>query len=99
MMYAVVAAVEKDAASGAELGRASKRKDPRPKSDMVAVSRFEMPRAWLQELFSNADSMLLRSELAIVTDASPRGIGAILCRVEVALEVVLKEEDAAWFGV
>ena len=116
MLYAVVASAEKDAASGAEESRAAKRKDQRPKPDMVAVSRFEMPRAWLQELFGNMDGMLLRTEplyevypdMAIVTDASPKGIGAILCRVDiarnqiepwVALEITLKEEDAQWLGV
>ena len=116
MLYAVVASAEKDAASGAEESRAAKRKDQRPKPDMVAVSRFQMPRAWLQELFGNMDGMLLRTEplyevypdMAIVTDASPKGIGAILCRVDiarnqiepwVALEIPLKEEDAQWLGV
>lgn len=116
IMYAVVAAAERDAKSGAEEERAAKRRDSRPKPDLVAVSRFELPRAWLMKLLLQADNLLLRSEplypvlpeLAIVTDASPQGIGAILCRVDVqqnqiipwaALEIALKQEDAEWLGV
>ena len=117
IMYAVVAAAEKDAQSGAEAERAAKRaKDQRLKENLVAVMRFELPRTWLVHLFCRADELLLRSEpwypitpeLAIVTDASPQGIGAILCRVDVlknqiepwaALEVPLRKEDADWLGV
>ena len=39
-MYAVVAAAERDPASGVEEARASKRNDTRPKPDMVAVLRL-----------------------------------------------------------
>lgn len=115
IMYAVVAAAERDAKSGAEEERAAKRpRDSRPKPDLVAVARFELPRAWLMKLLSQADHLLLRSEPlypvvpAIVTDASPQGIGAVLCRVDIqqdqifpwaALEIALKQEDAEWLGV
>jgi hypothetical protein len=110
IMYAVVASAERDAKTGAEEERAAKRaKDNRPKPDLVAVARFELPRAWLMKLLSQADNLLLRSEplypvmpdLAIVTDASPQGIGAVLCRVDVkqnqifpwaALEIALRQE-------
>ena len=117
IMYGVVAAAERDLVTGAEQERAAKRaKDQRPKEGLVAVSRFELPRAWLAHLLTNADHLLLRAEplqlappeLAIVTDACPLGIGAILGRVDiqqgmiepwVALEIPLKEEDARWLGV
>ena len=56
IMYGVVAAAERDARSGAEEQRAAKRStDQRPKPDLVAVSRFEFPRAWLVKLLEQAD--------------------------------------------
>ena len=117
IFYAVVAAAEKDMKQGTEQERAGKRaKDQRPKDGLVAVSRFELPRAWLCHLLHKADQLLLRveplyplsPEWAIVTDASPQGIGAVLGHVNTqqntiepwaALEIALKEEDAQWLGV
>ena len=117
IFYGVVAAAEKDIKQGTEQERASKRaKDQRSKEGLVAVSRFEMPRAWLAHLLAKSDQLLLRVEplfplppdLALITDASPQGIGAILGRVDLqqnkiepwaALEIALKKEDADWLGV
>lgn len=117
IFYGVVAAAEKDAKQGIEHERASKRpKDQRPKDGLVAVSRFELPRAWLAHLLAKSDQLVLRVgplypiflDLAIVTDASPWGIGAILGRVDLeqnqivpwaALEISLRKEDADWLGV
>ena len=117
IFYGVVAAAEKDAKQGIEHERASKRpKNQRPKDGLVAVSRVELPRAWLAHLLAKSDQLVLRvgplypifPDLAIVTDASPWGIGAILGRLDLeqnqivpwaALEISLRKEDADWLGV
>lgn len=68
ILYAVVASAERDALAGVEAERAAKRaKDQRPKENMVAVSRFELPRAWLAYLFSRADEFCSGPNLGILS--------------------------------
>ena len=112
IMYATVAAVERDGLSGAEAARATQRVDKRDKSHLVAVSRFQLARVWFMHLLAKADDLLLRieplvdtpPELCIVTDASPWGVGAVLCMIQdgklvpwVAMEAPVRPEDAECF--
>lgn len=75
---------------GHELEHAlSRRDDSRPKLNLVAVHRMELPRRWFIEMFDKLDKFALRREplrdvpaqFALVTDASPRGVGAILADI------------------
>ena len=115
IMYAVIADTKRD--EDEERRRASKRSDQRPKFGLVSVKRLELPRRWFVTLFKDPDELALRAEpmeeplpdYAIVTDASPQGMGAILATVDhnvgqtftilEALEIPVLEEDAKWLGV
>lgn len=87
IMYAVIADTKRD--EDQERKRASKRADQRPKFGLVSVKRLELPRRWFVTLFKDPEALALRSEpmeellpdYAIVTDASPQDIGAILATV------------------
>lgn len=94
--------------------RASKREDTRPKPHMVAARRMELPRRWFLAMFNKPDKFALRREplyeahpaFALVTDASPFGVGLadidrgsrILVPLE-ALEIPVREEHAKWMGI
>lgn len=110
-MYAVIADTKR--AEEDEKRRATKRGDQRPKLGLVSVKRLELPRKWFVTLFKDPDKLALRTEqleerlpdFAIVTDASPQGMGALLATVDhnvvrftilEALEVPVLEEDAKW---
>ena len=115
IMYAVVADTKR--AEEDERRRATKRADQRPKVGLVSVKRLELPRRWCVALFKDPDKLALRTEpmeeklpdFAIVTDASPQGIGALLATVDhnvgqtftilEGLEIPVLEEDAKWLGV
>ena len=114
ILYSTIASVERDGLSGAEAARAVHRKDQRPKINMVPVVRFQLARVWFLHLLNKADDLLLRleplvdtpPELCIVTDASPHGVGAVLCMIQdgklipwVAMEAPVRAEDAEWLGV
>eukprot|EP00913_Durusdinium_trenchii_P018219 g17117.t1 len=78
---------------------------------------IDLLRRWFVTLFKDPDELALRAEpmeeplpdYAIVTDASPQGMGAILATVDhnvgqtftilEALEIPVLEEDAKWLGV
>ena len=96
--------------------RASRRDDSRPKPNRVAVHRMELPRRWFIAMFDKLDKFALRREplrdvpaqFALVTDASPRGVGAILADIDrkngvlaplEAMENPLKREHAEWMGL
>ena len=114
-MYAVVADTRRSEEE--EKKRATRRADQRPKLGLVSVKRLELPRRWFVTLFKDPDALALRSEpmeerlpdFAIVTDASPQGIGAILATIDhnvgqtftilEALEIPVLEEDAKRLGV
>ena len=114
IMYAVLASSIKD--NEKEIQRAMQRKDKRPKLGMVPVKRLELPRLWFMRMLQDADRLALRKEdieprppaFAIITDASPRGVGAILCEIDKttlqltvleALESPVTKSDAEMLGV
>lgn len=81
-MYAVIAQTMEDIK--VEHERVTRRDDTRPKPNLVAVHRMELPRRWFIAMFEKPDKFALRREplrdvpaqFALVTDASPRGVGA-----------------------
>lgn len=84
-LYAVLTKVLQE--EGQEEERAKKRaKDQRPKVGLVAVKRMGTALPWLEAAFESPEHMLIRQEpleekepvWGVVTDASPRGIGAVL---------------------
>ena len=96
--------------------RASKREDTRPKPFMAAVHRMELPRRWFIAMSDKPDKFALRREplrqvpaqFALITDASPRGVGAIFADMDrqsraivplEALEIPFTEEYARWMGI
>ena len=110
ILYAVLAAVEKEEASG------TRSRDGRQKKGLVHVSRIELPRKWLIQLLSKPDRLALRKEpfeeaipsFGIFTDASPYGVGAILFDIDAkqgiftalqAMEIKVTEEIASTLGV
>ena len=113
ILYSVIAQTLADVKVESE--RASRREDPRPKPFMVAVHRLELPRQWFIAMFEKPDKFALRREplreeppqFALITDAPPRGIGAILAidrqsRTIIpleALEIPFTEEYARWMGI
>jgi hypothetical protein len=117
ILYAVVAAAEKDARDGTEEARAANRpSDQRPKPFLVPAARVKLPRQWLVTFLERAEQFLLRTEafypmhpdVAIITDASPQGVGAILCYVNLgrgelipwaAMEAPVRKEDTDWLGL
>eukprot|EP00438_Fugacium_kawagutii_P032452 Skav223756 [mRNA] locus=scaffold3575:525258:528900:- [translate_table: standard] len=117
IMYAVVAAVDADVKSGEEWVRAAKRdSDQRPKLGLVPVTRIALPLEWFVMLLTKPQELLLRIEklepdppaLAIITDASPWGVGAVLAFIDgpqnkltpwVAMDSKVTEEDANWLGL
>ena len=117
ILYAVVAAAEKDARDGTEEARAANRpSDQRPKPFLVPAARVKLPRQWLVTFLERAEQFMLRTEafypmhpdLAIITDASPQGVGAILCYVNLgrgelipwaAMEAPVRKEDTDWLGL
>ena len=110
ILYAVLAAVEREEASGA------RSRDGRVKQGLVHVSRIELPRRWLIEVLSKPERLALRKEplqiqvpsFGIFTDASPFGVGAILFDIDEktgrftplqALEIPVTKEVAETLGV
>ena len=110
-MYAALADAERDDASGAEVARAAGRADHRPKQGLIAVKRFGASLSWLLALLQTHETFLHRVEplqeerpkFGIVTDASPRGLGAILIRftsqapqaiIDEAIHCIVTETDA-----
>ena len=114
ILYAVIAQTMNDVK--VEVERASKRDDTRPKPHMVAVHRMELPRQWFLAMFDKPDKFALRREplyevhpsFALITDASPLGVGAILADIDKvnkilvpleALEIPITEDIAKWMGI
>ena len=115
IMYAVLADTKRS--EDEERKRAAHRADSRPKLGLISVKRLDLPRRWFITLFKDPDALALRTEpmelkppdYAIVTDASPQGMGAILATIDhnvgqnftilEALEIPVLEEDAKWLGV
>ena len=112
VLYAVLRDVDKEQKDGAEERRASERQDPRSKLGLFPIKRLGGVHHWLLKLFERPADMLVREEKlhkpkvtwGIITDASPKGWGAILVQVEdgvhrrlkpmSALESIISEEEA-----
>ena len=90
IMYSVVASCEKDALEGEEKERAAKRSDKREKLGLVHARRIELPRTWFLKLFAlDAQWRTRKIPLdfvepthALITDASPLGVGLILAAID-----------------
>ena len=82
ILYAVMTSCIQD--NEKEIARATQRKDTRPKLGMVPVKRLELPRRWFLRMLQDSEKLATRKEhmdpqvpsFAIITDASPRGVGA-----------------------
>ena len=110
-MYALLADAEQDEEMGREEKRAKKREgDTRVKKGLVHVKRLGSAHPWLIALLKESDRFLIRQEplvlakpiWAVVTDASPKGLGAILVHIGTseaaiieAMEAVVTEEVAS----
>ena len=112
VLYATLAEVEKDEKDGTASRRAKARGDPREKPGLFHVKRLGGIQFWLLKLFERPAELLVREERlfkpkvtwGIITDASPRGWGAILVQVEdgvfrklqpmSAVEALVSEEEA-----
>ena len=89
VLFAVLRDAEEDDRSGAEEQRAAKRQDTRPKFGLVAVKRFGATLRWLVAVLERTDGLALRREdlrekpvsMGILSDASPKGLGAVLVAV------------------
>ena len=75
VLYATLAQVERDQKDGMEERRAAAREDTRSKTGLFPIKRLGGVHHWLLKLFENPVSM------GIITDASPKGWGAILVKV------------------
>ena len=109
ILYAVLAAVEKEEAAGA------RSRDGRVKKGLVHTSRLELPRRWLIQVLSKPERLAMRKEpfevvkpsFGLFTDASPQGVGAILFDIDAsgkftalqAMEIKVTEEIAQALGV
>ena len=89
ILYSVIADVENDIKMGLEKERAAKRSDKGEKPALVPVKRMELPRAWFIRLLQCDEQWRTRridfvppAPNALLTDASPWGIGLILAKVE-----------------
>ena len=90
ILYSVVASCEQDIKEGKEKERAQKRADKREKLGLVHASRIELPRTWFLKLFSMEAQWRTRTlplvaespTHALITDASPLGLGIILAAVD-----------------
>ena len=112
--YAVLASTMKD--EKMEVLRAQGRADQRPKLGLVVAKRLELPRRWFLKMFEEPEKLAIRKEplgivpatFAIITDASPRGVGAILAAIDIrsgqmsileAMEMEVTQADAEWLGI
>ena len=99
ILYAVLAAVEREEALG------TKSRDGRVKRGLVHASRAELPRRWLLQVLSKTERLALRKE-PFAEDASPYEVGAILFDIGLstgrftalqAMEIkVTKDIASAW---
>ena len=89
VLYATLAQVERDQRDGTEERRAAAREDSRSKAGLFPIKRLGGVHHWLLKLLENPVEHLVRVErmkkplvsMGIITDASPKGWGAILVKV------------------
>ena len=97
VFYSTLAQVTKDQEDGTEERRAAGRDDHRSKVGLFPVKRLGGAGLWIRELFKNPGDRLIRIERmhrpgitrGIITDASPKGWGAVLVAID-------KEDDTIW---
>ena len=114
-LYGALAHAEKEEREGLEAKRAeSREKDQRPKLGLISVKRMGAALPWLVALLQEPQRLMLRREplvvqepaWAIITDASPKGLGAVLAKIhlgdptrkmtiEATLEAIVQPKDAA----
>ena len=91
VFYAVISSVERDEREGKEHERAKSRgQDNRPKLGLAHVKRLGFALQWLIKMLEMDSVNLVRHEdyedfgptVGIMTDASPRGVGAVLVKVK-----------------
>ena len=109
--YSTMAAVQRDQEEGLEEAHAQHRADTRPKRGLIPFRRLRNPVEWLSKLLQRKDLLLYRNEpyqekeiqYGLVTDASPKGLGGMLIRIDLegnrfeiveAFEAQFTEEDA-----
>ena len=89
VLYATLKDVEREQQDGTEERRAAGREDTRSKVGLFPIKRLGGVHLWLLKLFENPVENLIRIERmkkpkvswGIITDASPKGWGAILVKV------------------
>ena len=112
VLYATLREVEKDQEDGTEDRRAQTRQDSRSKRGLFPIKRLGGVHLWLLKLFENPVEHLIRVEnmrrppisMCIITDASPKGWGAILVKVQdgatrtlqpvAAVEALINQQEA-----
>ena len=112
ILYATVAAAERDARSGIEERRRLQRPDARHKEHLVPAKRCALALEWVRAAW-RARAALAIHRIALrpgpalwtlVTDASPWGVGACLVHAGTGVALVavadaLREEDEAALGI
>ena len=89
VLYATLREVEREQKDGVEDRRAFGREDQRSKKGLFALKRLGGIQFWLMKLFEKPAEYLVRTEklkrskvtMGIITDASPKGWGAVLVGV------------------
>jgi len=112
VLYATLREVEKDQEDGTEDRRAQTRQDSRSKRGLFPIKRLGGVHLWLLKLFENPVEHLIRVEnmrrppisMGIITDASPKGWGAILVKGQdgatrtlqpvAAVEALINQQEA-----
>eukprot|EP00435_Cladocopium_sp_Y103_P046225 s2029_g13.t1 len=97
VFYGTIADHERDVASGAEARRAEGREDPRDKSQLVPVKRLGLAREWLFKMLTTEEIWRIKQvpllaaypKFAVTTDASPRGLGAILSGIDLHTDEIV----------
>ena len=105
IFYAVISSVERDEREGKEHERAKSRdQDNRPKIGLAHVKRLGFALQWLIKMLELDSVNLVRHEdyedigptVGIITDASPKGVGAVLVKVK-GDELIMYEAFEAEF--
>ena len=119
VLYATLRDVEREQRDGVEDRRAFGREDQRSKKGLFAIKRLGGIHFWLLKLFEKPAEFLVRKEklkrakvtMGIITDASPKGWGAILVGVDprpgiskdlvplASAEALISENEAKLLGV
>ena len=117
VFYGTLSQVDREQAPGQDEKRATNRSDPRDKTGLFHVKRLGGADQWILKLLKSPGSKMIRIEQlhqppvtrGIITDASPKGWGAILVKVHddegedlepiEALEALISKEEAELLSV